>query len=118
MLRNRSCLHYCALTVSVLVIAAILRQVGCYYLYSDLEILYCSTDLVVVTVKKSRLEIQHWFGMKNGGAVSRFVPKEMSIELISCKKISTYCPTWSYQWYGGDRSLWFYYKIKLLKKQD
>ena len=87
MLRNRSCLHYCALTVSVLVIAAILRQVGCYHLYSDLEILYCSTDLVVVTVKKSRLEIQHWFGMKNGGLTSRFVPKEMPIELINCKKI-------------------------------
>ena len=32
-LRNRSCLHYCALTVSVLMIAAILRQVGCYHLY-------------------------------------------------------------------------------------
>ena len=86
MLRNRSCLHYCALTVSVLVIAAILRQVGCYHLYSDLEILYCGTDLVVVTVKKSRLEIQHWFGMKIGGLTSRFVPKGMSIELINWKK--------------------------------
>ena len=69
----------------MLVIAAILRQVGCYHLYSDLEILYCSTDLVVVTVKKSRLEIQHWFGMKNGGLTSRFVPKGMSIEIINCK---------------------------------
>ena len=117
-LRNRSCLHYCALTASVLVIAAILRQVGCYHLYSDLGILYCSTDLVVVTVKKSRLEIQHWFGMKIGGLTSRFVPKGMSIELINWKKkISTYCPTWSYQWYGGDRLLWFYYKVKLLKNK-
>ena len=69
----------------MLVIAAILRQVGCYHLYSDLEILYCSTDLVVVTVKKSRLEIQHWFGMKIGGFTSRFVPKGMSIELINWK---------------------------------
>ena len=71
----------------MLVIYAILRQVGCYHLYSDLEILYCNTDLVIVTVKKSRLEIQHWFGMRIGGVVSRFVPKEMSIELINCKKI-------------------------------
>ena len=52
-LRNRSCLHYCALTVSVLVIAAILRQVGCYHLYSDLEILYCSTDLICHCKEKS-----------------------------------------------------------------
>ena len=72
----------------MLVIAAILRQVGCYHLYSDLEILYCSTDLVVVTVKKSQLEIQHWFGMKIGGLTSRFVPKGMSIELINWKNFN------------------------------
>ena len=69
----------------MLVIAAILRQVRCYHLYSDPEVLYCSTDLVVVTVKESRLEIQHWFGMKIGGLTSRFVPKGMSIELINWK---------------------------------
>ena len=67
-------------------IAAILRRWGATTCTRILR--SCTVALIwfVVTVKKSRLEIQHWFGMKIGGVVSRFVPKRMSIELINWKK--------------------------------
>ena len=84
-LRNRSCLHYCALTASVLVITAILRRWGATTCTRILR--SCTVALIwFVTVKENRLEIQHWFDMKIGGLTSRFVPKGMSIELINWKE--------------------------------
>ena len=84
-LRNRSCLHYCALTASVLVITAIFKTVGCYHLYSDLEILYCSTDLICHCKEKSAWNTALVWS-ENRWAYFSVVPKEMSIELINWKK--------------------------------